>query len=94
MTALVDGGTPRKLPRKSPDIGLVSDLCESTGITLMMIGFPDDRVYGEADESRCCRGAFFGVELAEKFGHRIPPAKDPAKDDPRPNILALIRGVA
>ena len=34
-TALVDGGTPRKLLKKSPDIGLASDLCESTGITLI-----------------------------------------------------------
>ncbi len=74
-----------------------------------MVGFHDDRVHGGADdkvhggadESRCCRGAFHGVELAEKFGHRIHPAKDPAKDDPRPVsgfpsliILALIRGVA
>ena len=66
-------------------------------------GGADDRVHGGADESRGCRGAFRGVELAEKFGHRIYPAKDPAKDiqGPRPvsgfpslNILALIRGVA
>ncbi len=66
-----------------------------------MIGFHDDWVHRGADRSRGCRGAFCGVGLAEKFGHRIHPAKDPAKDDPMPvsgfpslNILALIRGVA
>ena len=89
-TALADGGTPRKLPRKSPDIGLVSDPCENTGITLMMIGFHDDRVHRGTDGSRCCRGAFCGVELAEKFGYRIHPAKDPAKDDPRPKARVRI----
>lgn len=53
-------------------------------------GGADDRVHGGADESRGCRGAFRGVELAEKFGHRIHPAKDPAKDDPRPNARVRI----
>ena len=91
--ALADGGTPRKLPRKSPEIGLVSDLCEPVrkyGYYPHMIGFHDDRVHGGADEFRCCRGAFCGAGLAEKFGHRNHPAKAPAKDDPRPNARVRI----
>ena len=59
-----------------------------------MIGFHDDRVHGGADdrvhggtdESRGCRGAFRGVELAEKFGHRIHVLHDacPSRNNRHP----------